>query len=489
MAGERVTIVGGKVAAAVVAWAIASAAAAQTPVPCDLAPTTALGNAVALANPGAILAITGICQQQVAIASVLQWGLTLTNHSGNPKASLDTDDGIAGQLQIVGPLQVAINGIKMVGPASDQGSVSVLYVRGGMVLISNVQIINGWRNGLVVDTRGSAVIKNTMIQGHGAANIAGEADGIRIMQGSALALGDEAGDGSINAADAVTIENNAGNGIAALGASTMTVAGATIQANGASQVFIAGASEANLVGTQVKQTAASTLPGNFAIQAMQSSKLLLMQGSSIQAGTSAGGVLTSSSSSLTTIGSTITNNSAASPTIEASGSSNVLLAGGNIVANGAANGIAVEIDHSSSLMQTAVSALAAEFAGVPVAAAAAADTITGAGVIQEQSSMDLGVGLVGGLNGLVWNGTFMVAQNSSFRLSGGTSISGSVTLGQASNGFFNVSKGGTNSVAGGVSCPWATVPSSHVTGAASVSPSPAIAPSFLSATKGQCLPF
>lgn len=478
-----------KIAAALIACAIGPAAGAQTAVRCDLAPTTALGDAVALANPGEILAITGICQQQVAMASVLQWGLILTNHSGLPQSPLDAADGIAGQLQIVGPLQIAIDGITLEGPASDQGAASVVSVRGSMVTISNAQIINGWRNGLVVDAKGRAAITTTTIAGHGAANIAGEADGVRVMQGSALILGDEDGDGDVNATGGVIVANNAGNGIAALGASTMTIAGGSIQGNGASQVFIAGATEANLLGAQVTQTNASALPGNFAVQAMQSSKLLLMQGSTIQAGVFAGGVLVSSSSSLTMINSSVTNNNAAVPSIEASGSSNMLLAGGNTVTNGAANGMAIEIDHSSSLMQTAVSALSAEFSGLPVSAAAAADTITGSGVIQEQSSMDLGVGHVVGVNGLVWDGAIMVAQNSSFRLSGGTSISGSVTLGQGSNGFFNILWGGTNNVMGGVKCPWTLVPSSHISGAASVSPSPVMAPSFLSATKDQCLPF
>ena len=482
------TIAGGKIAAALAVCAVSSSAGAQTAVRCDLTPATALGNAVALANPGAILAITGICEQQVSIASVLQWGLSLTNRSGNPQAVLNSGDGIAGQLQIAGPLQVAINGITLEGPASDQGSPSVVSVSGGSVTIANAQVINGWRNGLVVDAKGSAIVTNTTIEGHGAAGIAGEADGIRVMHGSALALGAEASDGSVNPAAAVTVANNAGYGVAAFGASTTTIMGGAIEGNGASQIFIAGASEADIFATQVTQTAASALPGDFAVQAMQSSKLLLMQGSSIAAGTFGGGVLASSASSLTMIGSDLANGSVSTPTIEASGSSNVILAGGNIVTNDAANGIAVEIDHSSSLMQAPLSALHPEFAGAPAMVTAARDAITGAGLILEQSSLDLGVGLVDGADGLVWNGAISVAQNSSFRLSGGASISGNLALGQGSNGFFNVSKGGTNTVSGGVTCPWTLAPSAHIT-ASSLSPAPIIATSFLSATKNQCLPF
>jgi hypothetical protein len=237
----------------------------------------------------------------------------------------------------------------------------------------------------------------------------------------------------------------------------------------------------------VTQTGASTLPNNFAMQAMQSSRIMLMQGASVAGGAAAGGVLAMSSSSLTTMGSSIA--SAASwPAIEASGNSNVLLSGGNTVTNSAPGGTVVEIDHSSSLMQIAAAPLSPEFAGVPAIAPSTADGLTGMGLVQEQSSIDLGVGLVGGNAGLIWNGSIAVAQNSSFRLSGGVSISGGVTLGQGSNGFFNLAKGGGNSVIGGVSCPWVSVPSSHVTGGALSPPAP-IAHDLQSATKTQCLPF
>ena len=171
-----------------------------------------------------------------------------------------------------------------------------------------------------------------------------------------------------------------------------------IQSNGASQILLAGGSEASLFGAKVIQTAPAALPGNFAIQAVQSSKLLLMQGASVEGGTVAGGVLASSSSSLAMIGSSIVNNRASSPAFEASGSSNVLLSGGNTVTNGAANGIAVEIDHSSSLMQTVIGA-GRRNSPARQTPGPAADTVTGAGLIQEQSSIDLGIGLVDGIAG------------------------------------------------------------------------------------------
>jgi hypothetical protein len=469
--------------AAVVAGCVfACAAGAATSVRCDLTPATALGNALAAANPGTVLAITGICTQQVTASSVLQGGIVLTNHTGNPQQPLDTSDGIAGQIQIAGPIQVTINGISLQGAASDQGYPSLVAVQGSTVTIVNAQLVDSWRDGLVVDSKGNATVLATAISGNGAAGIAGETDGIRIEQGSALTLGALDDDGAITTADAVTVTNNAGNGIAAFGASAITDAGSTIQSNGASQLLIADGSAAKLIGTQVTQTAASTQPGNFTIQAMQSSRVTLMQGASVAGGTVAGGVLAISSSSLMTVSSAIANDMAL-PALEASGGSNVLLSGGNTVTN-SATGAVVEIDHSSSLMQIAVAPLSAEFAGVPATAASAVDTVTGAGLIQEQSSIDLGIGLVGGLAGLVWNGSITVAQNSSFRLSGGVSISGSVTLTQGSNGFFNVTKGGTNTVTAGVSCPWTAVPSSHVTSGGLSPPAP-IATDLQTATKTQ----
>ena len=241
---------------------------------------------------------------------------------------------------------------------------------------------------------------DTTISGNGAAGVAGEADGIRVSHSSTLALGGLNSDGSIDDSKSVIVESNAGNGIAAFGISAVTIAGGLVQGNGGAQLMIGDGSEASLAGATVTQTTAPALPMDFAVQAMQSSRLLLMQGASIAGGAVAGGILAMSSSSLTTIGALVTNDSGSQAAIEASGSSNVLLAGANTVANTAANGTAVEIDHSSSLMQLAAAPMSPEFAGAPATLASAADVVTGAGVIQEQSSIDLGMGLVGGVAGL-----------------------------------------------------------------------------------------
>lgn len=113
-----------------------------------------------------------------------------------------------------------------------------------------------------------------------------------------------------------------------------------------------------------------------------------------------------------------------------------------------------------------------------------------------QSTMDLGKGLVSsGLStvpSLSWmTGTpgLTIKQNSSFRLQGGATISGPLNLTQSSNGFFNKSSGGTNTVTGGILCPFNTVPAAYVGGSTAVSPTPSLASSLQSAAKNQCLPF
>jgi hypothetical protein len=109
--------------------------------------------------------------------------------------------------------------------------------------------------------------------------------------------------------------------------------------------------------------------------------------------------------------------------------------------------------------------------------------------------MDLGQGLYGSDPSIVWNtngNTIAAQQNSSFRLSGGVSIEGAVTISQGSNGFLNTNNGGAVSnqtVSGGITCPFTTVPASHMSAPTKVTPNVTMATSFSSATTPQCLPF
>ena len=150
-------------------------------------------------------------------------------------------------------------------------------------------------------------------------------------------------------------------------------------------------------------------------------------------------------------GTTVTQSDAADATVLVADGSTLLSLGGNHIANNATNGIAVSVTNASTFRQRNESGLL-----IPLAA----DTIAGAGSVQIESNMELGTGATP----TSWTGAIAVAQNSSLRMDGGITVSSTVKLTQASNGFFNVSNTGENIVTGGVTCPATTNPSSHVAG-------------------------
>jgi len=119
------------------------------------------------------------------------------------------------------------------------------------------------------------------------------------------------------------------------------------------------------------------------------------------------------------------------------------------------------------------------------------DSMSGSAFVQEQSQMDIGMGIVSGNPSLTWSvpagNCILVQQNSSIRLSGGVTITGAapaacglnggavsstITIQQESNGFFNLAQGGLDEIDGGgsVSCVFAGMPNGHVTGKANISP-------------------
>jgi hypothetical protein len=152
-------------------------------------------------------------------------------------------------------------------------------------------------------------------------------------------------------------------------------------------------------------------------------------------------------------------------TVEASSASAINLAGGNTICAGTysgscsatSGGLAVQIDHIANLLQVS---------GSLFGYSAAAETVVGGGLIEEQSNADLGVGLISSNPSMNWttgSAGIQAEQNSSFRLSGGVNITGTVQLGQGSNGFFNLNNGGADFVSVGVTCPFNHYPVSHVT--------------------------
>ncbi len=421
-------------------------ASAQTAVRCDLQPFTALGNAIALANPGEILAITGLCRQQVTVASAFDLGITITNETGLVGAPLRSGDGIAGRIQISGPLQVTISGIVLEGTSTDLGYQSVISVLGGSVVIANSQIANGWRHGLLATGNGVAALLNTTVSRNGRAGIAGQGDGIRATDGARILLGQHNADGSIDAGNEVTVEDNGGNGISAIGNSSVSLVGGAVDGNDGYQIFVSGSSAAAVFGAQVTQTRPSSLAEAYAVKVSQASQLFLAQRASVRGGTYSGGVLVRSASSLAMLNSTISNNMPTLPTLTASGGSHIDLSGGNVVGASASGATAISLNLLSSLIQGQGADLAPTIAGAPVAGASSADSITGNGVVNSESVMELGEN---GSIPVAWDGGITITMNSSLRLDGGSSISGSLSIEQGSYGSF----AGTNVVTNGVTCP------------------------------------
>jgi hypothetical protein len=466
--------------------ALGRTADAQVSVDCNSNPS-ALQSAVASNTPGTSFAITGLCQGTVSVGT----SLALLNHLGSD--TLQTSDGIQGELVITGSALVLIDGITLEGTASDTGLPDILEVLGTPTVgIENSRIINGQRMGLNINGGATVVIANTTISGNGIAHVAGQSDGISAVS-AAILLGGTNSDGSVDPTQAVTIANNFGNGIGLFGHGHLAMAGGIIQNNGGNQAFLAGASDLEFVGTQVFQNQTPSMPGAFAIQALGGSTVGLFSGSVVSGGGVAGAVLVASAGSLFMNGALLANTSLSVPTIQISGSSNGVLGGGNTIQNTQSGGTVLQIDHASSFQQVGLAGYMPELlAGIHIAPAP--DSLSGSAFVQEQSQFDIGMGTISGNPSLTWSvpagNCILVQQNSSLRLSGGVTISGAapsacalngnavsstITIQQESNGFFNLSQGGLDEIDGGgnVACAFAGMPNAHVTGKANISPAAA----------------
>jgi hypothetical protein len=320
-----------------------------------------------------------------------------------------------------------------------------------------------------------------------------DSNGIEIITGSKAVLG--ADNGSLS----VLVEGNAGDGVTVDTGSSAVIQSAQINENANRQLAVLGASSAHVTGStasvslQTCFTAPDTPCGN-AVEVWSGSSLRIDNGATVSSVNSSG-VLTSAillEGSSTLLAASVQILSPSGPTtIEASDNSVIALAGGNSICSGTCGtgttGTAITADRVSILMQVAP----AQFGYAEIA-----DTIYGGGVMMLQSTADLGMGPIGTgtAPSLAWTTGptgISASQNSSFRLEGGVSITGALSLAQASNGFFNLANGGTapNLVSGGVSCPFSAIPASHVSGPADLSPSPTLSTNFFATSAGQCLSF
>jgi hypothetical protein len=232
-----------------------------------------------------------------------------------------------------------------------------------------------------------------------------------------------------------------------------------------------------------------------AIQATGTSTLQIDTGAVITGASGQEAISLIGGSALLLQGSSIAS-AGAGPVIEASSGSVLALAGGNNICAGtlsgatctASGGTALEIDHVGSLVQVS----ATEFGYT-----AASDTVNGAGIAVLQSTIDLGEGLISSNPSITWTtgaSGISVAQNSSLRFEGGVTVTGTISIGQGSNAFFNKTKGGSNA-ATSVVCPFTTVPAAHIVAGSSgnpaVTPFPNPSTVFATTSKAakQCLTF
>ena len=250
---------------------------------------------------------------------------------------------------VSGPIQVTISGITLEGSSSDLGYQSVLSIAGANVAIANAQIVNGWRNGIVVGGNGVATILDTALSGNGKAQVMGQCDGIRASDGARLFLGQLNADGTIDTSNVVTVEGSVGNGISVLAGSSLTLDGGTVEGSGGNEIFVSGASSASISGATIQQQQAPNVAEAYAVYVYQASKLVLAQSTWIDAGTFGGAALVGSASSLVLMNAELKNNTANYATLWASGVSHLVLSGGNIIDNQAGGGTAVTLDHGSNL--------------------------------------------------------------------------------------------------------------------------------------------
>lgn len=456
-------------------------------VDCNAAAATALGTALAAALPGDTLEISGICQQDVTIATPR---LTFALKAGDTTDS----DGIEGQVEIAGAQQITINGLLLgasegsfsFNSASDQ---ALLYLHdGASAVLIFASVSNSPLLGILAEHTSTVALMGSSVAGNGAAFSAS-------ASASPQGFGIRAADGSSVFINPSVVNSNQGGGIALVNGSTLVAQDGFILSNGGQQILLASgsavhATNVNVDGSGCVGTHPASACGN-AIEAAGASSVRLdgqNQVPFVAAAQNRSAIVLSQGSTLLASGIPITQ-AGAGPAIVASDNSVIALAGGNMLCSNSCDnstsGVAIQIDHVSTLID-----VAPQDFGYPQSQ----DMIFGDGLAQLQSTVDLGIGTIANGPSLLWttgsNG-ITASQNSSFRLQGGVTITGKVALSQGSNGFFNAANGGSNVVTAGVSCPFANIPGAHLApGTASgLSPTPVLAANFLSATPNQCLPF
>jgi hypothetical protein len=456
--------------------------------------------------PGDTIKIGGTCTEDVTITTRQ---LTLVNHQDTESPN---GDGVEGQLEIDGVTGIQLLGLTLgstsatvtFSSASDQAQ---LYVHDGAEVTVQFSVVENSSLFGVLAARSSTVsVQNTTVTTNGSSTAPA---GIRASDGSTIILSAPNPNATVS-----EVSSSHGDGISMMSGSSLVVQDfSQIFNNSGRQISLLSGSAAHITGTRVDGNACtdpSCSDGDCdsGYGCINASACLSNCGASIdiEGGSSVrldgteevvalpgeNGVLAGEGSGLVTSGSLIaaTAVSSAVPVLQASYNSVIGLAGGNLICSNSCDsstiGTAIQIDHVSTLTQ-----LSPAMFGYP----SAADQIFGNGSVQLQSTIDIGLGPSVALTWTPETGTaatdeINVSQNSSFRLDGGVTINGKVSLGQGSNGFVNASNTGTNSVTEGIICPFTAIPASHLAfSSGTLSPTPSLSDNYLSTEANTCLSF
>jgi hypothetical protein len=438
--------------------------------------------------PGDTIKVGGTCAEDVTITTPQ---LLLINSSSNPEAV--NGDGVQGQLEVARVTGITLLGLTLGSTSStvtfaSPSDQAQLYVHDGAGITVQYSVVeNSSLFGILAAQSSTVSVLNSTVTTNGNGSNPQSTAGIRAINGSTVIL---AAPDQSPGASPTEVNSSHGDGVSLLNGSTLVAQDDTTigSNNQGRQILIASGSSAHITGGSVDGFSCFTCLDT--IDLVGGSLLRLDGGVQVLATAGDFAILASDGSGIITSGSTIAASTTAAdvPIVDATDNSVIILAGGNTICSNScdssATGTAIQVDHVSTLTELP----SAEF-GYP----AGAEAIFGDGIAQLQSTIDLGIGLVSSAPGLAWatspNG-ISVAQNSSFRLEGGVAITGTVILAQGSNGFFNASAGGTNTVSGGVSCPFNFIPASHVTASSAVlSPAPTLASNFFSVAPNQCMKF
>jgi hypothetical protein len=362
---------------------------------------------------------------------------TCTGNISPPSNTTISGGTIAGTVTINGASNVVLSGVTIDASTISNHTQAVVVENSGTVTLTNCAIQNwlGSNFGAVTAVQGGTLIMN-----------GGLIQSITTEGGFAYAS-IYVGAGGVAALTNVDIIGNF-TGVTVVGGKA-SLAAMNINSNSENAVS-ATQSDLQITGGTISGATSVSTP---TIALVRSS--LIASGSAMIAAPSHGNAIYATPGSIVQLeGAQVTSSDAADPTILVSDGSTLLSAGGNTISNSGVNGTAMSITNSSTFHQRNETLLGTTLA---------ADTLTGAATVQMESNMELGTGASTPSS---WTGVITVAQNSAFRMDGGMTVTGSVSLTQGSNGFFNKSAGGTNTVTDGVTC--SGTGTSHVVGPAAV---------------------